>query len=214
VEALTPEIAGLLLGEPRLGRPAVVTTRRGGPTLMNGVPGKRWLKLAVRKQGGLKLTEQRSLNVRTPRSPVVVRADLTITPPRLMIDLRLSEREALEILDLLTRTEGADLPSALRKVQQIHQPSLKLRLVACLRAHRSLGLDDAATQAAAEQLVTGVDAGLSTLFQNQSTELAAAIRDQAEGIRITLTFSGVTREGLQGTLPPPTAAVVPGFSRG
>jgi len=201
VAPLTPEIAGLLLGEPGLGKPAPA---RGRPAT---APGRRFIR--VRPRGG----HHRTVRAAGPRARVGVRIDTGSTPPRLRISLRLSERQGQEVLDLLTRAEGPDLPSALRKVRGVHQRSLVPLLTAKLVGHGLLP-DAAAAKTAAEHLVTAVDTGLSTTLQEQTAKLTAAVRDPAQGLTIRLDFDGVTAESLQGTPAAPAGTVTPGWRSG
>jgi len=198
VAPLTPEIAGLLLGEPGLGKPSPA---RGKPA---AAPGRRFVRIRPKGRPG---------HAAGPRARLGVRIETGSTPPRLQVRLRLSEREAQEVLDLLTRKEGPDLPGALRKVRQVHQRSLVTLLTTKLVEH-SLAPDAAAAKSAAEQLVTAVDTGLSTALQEQTAKLTAAVRDPAQGLTIKLVFQGVTAESLQGTPPAPAVTVTPGWRSG
>ncbi|WP_210587975.1 hypothetical protein [Streptomyces sp. GESEQ-35] len=206
VAPLTPEIAGLLLGEPGLGRSA---PGRGGAARPGAAPGRRFVRLRPKGHAA----GRRAGRAAGPRARVGVHLDSAATPPRLRVALRLSERQAQEMLDLLTRAEGPDLPGALRKVQQVHQRSLVSRLTDQL-VKRSVLTDATAARAAAEQLSTAVDTGLSAMLQGQTAQLTEAVRDPAQGLTIKLVFEGVTRESLQGTPPEPTVTVTPGWRSG
>jgi hypothetical protein len=201
VAPLTPEVAGLLLGEPGLGRP----TPPGKGPRPSAAPGRRFVRLRPKGPHG-----RRPARAAGPRARVGIRIDTASTPPRLRVALRLSERQAQEMLDLLTRAEGPDLPGALRKIQQVHQASLVTRLTDKL-VKRSLAPDAAAARAAAEKLATAVDTGLSTTLREQTAQLTAAVRDPAQGLTIGLVFDGVTRESLQAEPPAPTVTVTPGW---
>ncbi|NGO45744.1 hypothetical protein [Streptomyces ureilyticus] len=203
---LTPEIAGLLLGEPGLGRSV---PGRGGAARPGAAPGRRFVRLRPKGRAAGRMAGRAA----GPRARVGVHIDSAATPPRLRVALRLSERQAQEMLDLLTRAEGPDLPGALRKVQQVHKSSLVSRLTGQL-VKRSLLPDAAAAKAAAEQLATAVDTGLSAMLQGQTAQLTEAVRDPAQGLTIKLDFEGVTRESLQGTPPEPTVTVTPGWRSG
>ncbi|NGO08412.1 hypothetical protein G5C60_12470 [Streptomyces sp. HC44] len=206
VAPLTPEIAGLLLGEPGLGRPA---PGGAGAARPGAAPGRRFVRLRPKGRAAGSMAGRAA----GPRARVGVHIDTTATPPRLRVSLRLSERQAQEMLDLLTRAEGPDLPGALRKMQQAHRSSLVPRLTGQL-VKRSLLPDAAAAKTAAEQLATAVDTGLSAMLQGQTAQLTAAVRDPAQGLTIKLDFEGVTRESLQGTPPEPTVTVTPGWRSG
>ncbi|MFI0240422.1 hypothetical protein [Streptomyces sp. NPDC016845] len=211
VAPLTPEIAGLLLGEPGLGRPAPASAPgRGGPTARPGAaPGRRFVRLRPTGHAAGRAAGRAA----GPRARLGVHLDSAATPPRLKIALRLSERQGQEVLSLLTRAEGPDLPGALRKVQQVHQRFLIPRLTDRL-VQRSLLPDTAAAKAAAEQLATAVDTGLSAMLQGQAAQLTEAVRDPAQGLTINLVFEGVTRESLRGTPPEPAVTVTPGWRTG
>ncbi|WP_405907349.1 hypothetical protein OG742_19955 [Streptomyces sp. NBC_00828] len=206
VAPLTPEVAGLLLGEPGLGRSV---PGRGGAARPGAAPGRRFVRLRPKGRAAGRMAGRAA----GPRARVGVHIDSAATPPRLRVALRLSERQAQEMLDLLTRAEGPDLPGALRKVQQVHQSSLVSRLTDQL-VKRSLLPDATAAKAAAEQLATAVDTGLSAMLQGQTAQLTEAVRDPAQGLTIKLVFEGVTRESLQGTPPEPTVTVTPGWRSG
>ncbi|WP_405639591.1 hypothetical protein [Streptomyces sp. NBC_00019] len=209
VTPLTPEIAGLLLGEPGLGRSAP-ESRHGGPTARPGAaPGRRFVRLRPKGPAAGRMAGRAA----GPRARVGVHLDSAATPPRLRVALRLSERQAQEMLDLLTRAEGPDLPGALRKVQQVHQRSLVPRLTDQLMK-RSVLPDATAARAAAEQVSTAVDTGLSAMLQGQTAQLTAAVRDPAQGLTIKLVFDGITKESLRGTPPEPTVTVTPGWRSG
>ncbi|MEJ2886320.1 hypothetical protein [Actinomycetospora aeridis] len=202
VEPLTPELAGLLLGEPGLGRPAGRgrTAGRARPA-----PGRRFVRL--------KLAKRRALKAAGPRVRVGVRIDTASTPPRLLVSLRLSERQAQEVLAMLSRPEGPDLPSALRLLQQLHQKALGPRLAEALVA-RKLAADPEAGRAAAAALTTALDTAISATLQGQTTQFTAAVRDAAQGVTVRAEFAGVTAESLQGTPPAPTVTVTPGWKSG
>ncbi|MFC5139702.1 hypothetical protein ACFPK1_15785 [Actinomycetospora rhizophila] len=202
VEPLTPELAGLLLGEPGLGRPA---SRRRTAGRARPAPGRRFVRL--------RLAKRRARAAAGPRVRVGVRIDTTSTPPRLLVALRLSERQAQEVLALLTRPEGPDLPSALRMLQQVHRKALGPRLAEALLA-RQLVADAEAGKTAAEALTTVLDTALSGALQSQTTQFTAAVRDAAQGVTVRAEFAGVTAESLQGTPSAPTVTVTPGWGSG
>ncbi len=87
---LTPEIAGLLLREPALGR------RVPGPRTRprRPRPGQRMFRI---RPVGLR----RSRRVRRPRRRVLVWLDANAATPRLSVVLRLTERQAQQVLHLL-----------------------------------------------------------------------------------------------------------------
>ena len=66
----------------------------------------------------------------------------------------------------------------------------------------------------ADRVTAGVTAALSAFLTERAAQLAAAVRDPAQGVTISVTFPGVTRAGLDSALPTGQVAVTPGWRRG
>lgn len=196
VQTLTPEVAGLLLGEPGLGR---------RPTA--GSPG--WRAVPGRRLYRLRPTELRGRRTRRPRRRVLVDLDLAAAKPSLRVRLRLSERKAQQILTRLDASPR-DLPGALAALRRHYLDVLPAALVHRL-ARYSLITDTARARAVADRVTVAVTAALSTLLTDQAAQLATAAKNQAEGVTITVTFPGVTRTSLEAPLPAGQVTVRPGW---
>jgi hypothetical protein len=212
-QPLTPETAGLLLGEPGLGRRMAVRGgwRGYGRSAAGGhrpVPGRRFVHVRpVAGPGGLRPA------VRRPRRLVTFSLALSGSSPHVRVRLRLSERQGQELAAKLTpATPGqpADLAGALTLLQDHYKLTLPARIAGRL-VRRGLQPDTAKAAATAGQIIAGVSAALSTMLKERPHLIAAAVRDPADGITITVTFSGVTRESLDAPLPAGTVEVSPGW---
>ena len=71
--------------------------------------------------------------------------------------------------------------------------------------------DTAKAAATADKIIAGVNAALSATLKERPHLIAAAVRDPADGITITVTFPGVTKESLDAPLPAGTVEVSPGW---
>jgi hypothetical protein len=196
VQTLTPEVAGLLLGEPGLGRRLPAGWSGSRPA-----PGQRLYRLRA-----VGLPRHR---MRRPRRRVLVRLDLTSATPSVRVILRLSERKAQQLLARLDATPR-DLPGALAALRRHYLDVLPGVMVHRL-TRRSLVPDAAHARAVADRVTAGVTAALSALLTDRVAQLTTAVRDPAEGITITVTFPGVTRAGLEAPLPAGQATVQPGW---
>ncbi|MFG3690186.1 hypothetical protein [Micromonospora sp. NPDC047740] len=196
-EYLTPQIAGLLVGEPALGR-----ARSAGGTEA-GRP---------RPQAG-----DRFFRVRVPGLPprsrryrrMLVRLDAS---GQLRVLLRLSERQAQQILTRLAGAASAgqrDLPSVLLALQGQYRRALPAVLAARL-LKRSLIADPGQARVAADRVVAALTAGLSNFLNKNAAQLASAVSDPADGVTITLTVTGLSRQTLAADLPPAQVGVQPG----
>lgn len=200
-QPLTPEVAGLLLGEPSLGRRLPRASLLGRPA---PVPGRRYFR--VRPRGLPRARPARRLR------RVLVRLDL----PRgtLRVAVRLSEREVQRILARLQPpTAGAprDVAGVLASVRRTYEPSLT-RVLAARLQRRHLVADAPSAAKAAALVQAGVDAALSAFLGAQSTVLAAAAQDPANGVVLTVTFPGVTRTSLGSPLPAGVVTATPGLA--
>jgi len=224
-QPLTPEIAGLLVGEPGLGRRMSPAARWPGhhpafrpPAFRGGhpmgpaihhrpVPGRRYVH--VRPVAGPAGLHPR---VRRPRRRVGFALILTGSSPQLRVRLRLSERQGQELAAKLTPVAPGkpDLAGALAMVKEIYAATLPGRIVSRLTQR---GLEPDATRGAAfaDKVVAGVTSALSTALQERPHLIASAVQDPADGITVTITFRGVTRESLGNPLPAGTVEVAPGW---
>lgn len=197
VQTLTPEVAGLLLGEPGLGRRPPTGWSSGG----RPAPGQRLYRLRA-----IGLPRHR---MRRPRRRVLVRLDLTSATPGIRVILRLSERKAQQLLARLDAMPR-DLPGALAALRRHYLDVLPGVMVHRL-IRRSLVPDAAHARAVADRVTAGVTSALSALLTDRVAQLTTAVRNPAEGITITVTFPGVTRAGLEAPLPASQATVEPGW---
>jgi hypothetical protein len=215
VQPLTPEVAGLLLGEPGLGRPGMGQPGLGQPGGRPGlgrpalagspgtrpVPGARFYRIRPR---GL-----RDHRVRRPRRRVLVHFDMASATPSLCVALRLSERKAQQLLARLDATPR-DLPGALTALKRHYTDALPGIVVDRL-LRRSLVPDAGAARAIADRVGAAVTAALSAFLTDSVAQLTTAVRDPADGVTITVTFPGVTRAGLDADLPAGQVTVEPGW---
>ncbi len=196
-EALTPETAGLLLGEPGLGR-AHPSVHRGRPR-----PGLRYVR--IRPVDGVG-------PVRRTRRRVLVGLDLP--RGRLRVSVRLSERQAQQALARLhPAAQGAprDLAGVLTAVRRVYAPVLGPVLAQRL-LRRGLVPDPDLAAAAGRRVSAAVGAALSTFLAERSSALSAAVQDPAAGVTLAVTFTGVTRSSLTTAAPlRGQVTVVPGW---
>jgi hypothetical protein len=202
VQALTPEVAGLLLREPGLGRrlPPALPGRFG----VRPAPGRRFYRV---RPTGLPVRRYHR-----PRRRLLVFFDLTSANPSLRVALRLSERQGQQLLPRLD-APGRDLPGILAELRKHYADTLPAVIVSRLLRH-SLAPDAAHAGPVADRVTAGVTTALSTFLTERAALLATAVRDPAQGVTITVTFPRVTRAGLDSDLPAGQVAVTPGWRRG
>jgi hypothetical protein len=184
-QPLTPEVAGLLVGEPGLGRRV--------PPLRSGRPRRYFRVRVVGLPGGLPGVP--GGRVRRPRRRVLVRFDLAAASPSVTIVLRLAEGQAQQLLTKLEPGQGgkADLGGALAALQAHYAAALPAAVVGrLLRSGLVPGAADAGR--VAEQATSAVTAALSAFLTERAQQLVGAARSRAEGVTITVTFPGVTRQ--------------------
>jgi hypothetical protein len=213
-QPLSPEIAGLLLREPGLGR-AVPSRGFGQPGHGRGgrhgrpVAGRRFFR--VRPVG---IAGPVTAVVARPRRAVAVWITLSGANPSVRVALRLTERQGQDMLAKLAPGRGGakDLPGALAALTTHFGAALPAAVVG--RLLRTKVVPDAAQAGPiADRVATAVSAAVSGFLTQRDHALAAAARDPANGLTITVTFAGVTRQALDGTLPAGQVSVSPGWSR-
>ncbi|MGE5288430.1 MAG: hypothetical protein ACM3ML_14785 [Micromonosporaceae bacterium] len=225
-QPLTPEIAGLLVGEPGLGRRMSPAARWAGhypafryPAFRGGypispavhhrpVPGRRYVH--VRPVAGPVGLRPR---VRRPRRRVGFAIVLSGSSPQVRVRVRLSERQGQELAAKLAPAVSGkpDPAAALAMLKEIYAATLPARIVNRL-IRRGLEPDATKAAAVADKVVAGVTSALSTALQERPHLIASAAQDPADGITVTITFRGVTKESLDNPLPAGTVEVTPGWS--
>jgi hypothetical protein len=191
-EELTPQTAALLLNRPGLGR-------RPGPA---GLPRRYWRVVVPGRAGRPRRRYKR----------VVVRLVLAGPRPVLRVHLRLGERSAHRVAELVAQRADVRLVAGFRTlILGIAQRSLPLRIARQFQRTpgAALGTEQARVLAAAvgERMVAGIAAQLRTL----GPSLAAAARDPASGLTITFEFGFADRAALAAGRPDaPTITVRPG----
>ena len=199
-QPLTARTAGVLLGEPALGRGRRPGVRAGA---YRPAPRQRYYRVRVAR-----LPARRS---RRPRRVLSVRWDPTTK--RMKIAIRLSERGARALQARLQRAAPSgqrDLPGVLNSLRQIALPRLKYRIARRL-VNSSVVNDPTAAAQLAAAMATATSTGLATFLTQRGAQLAAAVADPADGITITVTFEGVGSSPSQ--LTAPTVTVAPGMVR-
>lgn len=200
-QLLTPEIAGLLLGEPGLGRTAGAAPAVGR---IRPQVGRRYFRIrsaALARIHGAKRLVRRLRVVMEP------------SKRRLRVQLRLSERQAQQLLALLQPASPAarrDLPSVLAALRQLYEPRLPQILAARMVRH-ALAKDATEAAAPVDALLKALAAALSKFLAQRAPQLGAAIAEPANGVTISFTFQDFTREKLGASLQPPEVAVHAGW---
>ncbi|WP_066903529.1 hypothetical protein [Millisia brevis] len=199
-QPLTKRTAGLLLGEPALGRGRTTGVRAGG---FRPGPGQRFFRIR-----SARLPARR---VRRPRRLVSVHWDPQTN--RMRIFVRLSERQARALQARLQRAAPSgqrDLPGVLLALWQVALPRLPYRI-----ARRLVGSSTVTDATAAARIGTAITAatrtGITTFLTHSGAQFAAAVADPADGVTITVTFDGVGAGPTQ--VPAPTVSVSPGMLR-
>ncbi len=207
LQPLTPEIAGLLVGEPGLGR-------RGRPGPAGGqqaTPGVGRRYFAVRPVGGGPARR----HGRRPRRRLGVSFALAGDAPQVRVTLRLTERQGQELAEKLSPSgpgRQPDLAGVLAALREHY--GTRLAALAGERLTRlALVADAAQAKAVSERLVAAATTALSTSLKERPHLIAAAVRDPLQGIMITITFPGVTKESLTKELPAGVVAVTAGWRR-
>lgn len=204
-QLLTPDIAGLLLREPALGKAAAA-----GPAVGRARPqvGRRYFRIRSSALGRINRAKRLARRIRVVMEP---------SKRRLRVQLRLSERQAQQILAMLQPSPPAtrrDLPSVLAALRQLYEHRLPEILTARMVRH-ALAKDAAEAAAPVDALLKALAGALSKFLTQRAAQLAAAVADPANGVTISLTFQELTKEKLSSTVQLPEVAVQAGWkSRG
>ncbi len=165
LQQLTPITAGLMLGHPRLGRPS-----HPGAT--------RWFRVAVRGRRRYRRSHHRR------------RTAFRLLPgpnAAIRVAIRLNEREGQELAARLDRGElAASLAWFTRRTERYHS---RLARLLGLGLARQVGLPPgvADVAAAARQVITALNGGLSAELTRRPNRLATAVQDPALGVTIVAT---------------------------
>ena len=198
-QELTPEAAGVLLGEPGLGRRAA----QGTPSriVTHTRPGQRYFRVRVAQLPAGK--------ARRPRRQVSVRWEPGRR--RMRIAVRLSERRARTLQAALQRSAPAgqrDLPAVLTSLREVLLPRLRTRVARSL-LRSGFVTDPAAAATLAGRVAAAAGRGLSSYLTQRGAQLSAAVADPAEGVTLLLTFDSIgTRPG---QVPVPEVVAHPGW---
>lgn len=198
-QPLTEEAAGLLLREPALGRRGKVGT---APGAYRPVPGQRYFRVRVAA-----LPARRA---RRPRRLTTVRWDPAAK--RMRVVIKLSERRARGMQARLQRAAPAgqrDLPAVLSALREIFLPRLQYRIARRL-LKATLVTDPAAAAKLAGDLTAATSTGIATYLAQRGAQFAAAVADPADGVTLTVTFTGIQPDSAQ--LPAPEVVATPGLS--
>jgi hypothetical protein len=191
-EELTPQAAALLLNQPGLGRPPGTA----------GVPRRHWRLVNPGRPG----------RARRRFKPVAVRLALAGPRPVLRVHLRLGERSAHRVAELVAQRADVRLVAGFRSViLGVAQRSLPERIARQFQRTPgvALGMEQARVLAAAvgERMVAAIAAQLRTF----GPSLATAARDPAPGLTITFEFGFADRAALAAGHPDaPAITVRPG----
>jgi hypothetical protein len=199
-EELTPETAGLLLGEAGLGH------RVAGPMRSRGLPpGRRLFRIVIP-----------GTRVRRRRRRFLVRLDVGAPKPVLRVHLRLGEREAHVVAERLAAKAHAQVVAMVRaQLGPFMQRRLAMRLVRhARRAGAPLSHERAQALAAnlAETMIATIARQLPAA--GVAAALANAARDPASGLTLTFAYQFADRAAIAaGKADEPTLTIRPGFQR-
>lgn len=190
-EELTSQTASLLFNQPGLGRAAA---------------GRRYYRVVIPGRPG---------PARKRHRRAVVRLILTGPRPVMRVHLRLSEREAHRVGELLGQRADVRLVAVFRSlILGLAQRSLPGRIIRQVRRPPGLVLSDEQARtlggAIGERMVAAVAAQLRAM----GPALAAATRDPAPGITLTFEFGFADRAALiAGSPDAPSVTIRPGWHR-
>jgi hypothetical protein len=200
LQPLTPEAASLLLREPGLGRRLAPGTAPGQPP-----HGRRYYRV--------NLPGQLRRRMARPRRRFRVEVDSTQRSPRVRVHLRLSEREGQHLAQQLD--QGA-LPRVVAWLKERYRSRAPAVLAArLLRSSEQLlrrQLTHQAAERLGEDMTEALTRALTRHLRTRHHELAAAVRDPAQGVTITFLF-GVSQPVPTSGSPfeEPSVAIHPGW---
>jgi hypothetical protein len=208
LQPLTPEIAGLLLREPGLGRASWRRVPPRGHYHHRPWPGRRYFRVRPLVGAG-------SVRTHRPRRRVAIWLDLAGPAPALRVAIRLTEQQGHQLLNQLdpaARRGAPDLPGALTELTNRLRITLPARLARRF-VRAGVVADVTAAAPVAERVVNGVVSAVSMFLSQRAHLLTAAMRDPAPGATIVVTFAGISKQSLATTLPAGQVSVHPGWHR-
>jgi hypothetical protein len=197
-QPLTSRTAGVLLGEPRLGRGRRPGVRAGS---YRPVPGQRYFRVRAAH-----LPTRRG---RRPRRLMSVHWDPTAK--RMRIAIRLSERRARALQARMQRSAPSgqrDLPGVLTALRQIYLPHLQYRIARRL-INSSIVKEPMDAAQLAGAMAAATSTGIASFLAQRGAQLAAAVADPADGVTIKVTFDSVGSSPSQISVP--NVVVTPGM---
>ena len=206
LQPLTTEAASLLMREPALGRPGSnVRDHRGGSAAAHGKAGQRFYRLQLPRTGRPGSAK--------PHHRFLVQLDLSSAVPEVRVHLRLSEREAQHIASQLNPTS---LPGVIGWLKERYERMAPTAFAHRLIKHGQRLLGIAVNPQTAEKLgaemTEGLTRAVSKLVGTRQQELAAAVRDPAQGVTIMFTFAMPGAAGQSGKpMPEPSVTVRSGW---
>ncbi len=198
--ALTPRVAGMLLGNPALGRRPVVALPgswlRPGQRLFRVVPAGRTpsgVRRRVRRFG--------------------VRVVLTGPSPVLRVHLRVGERSAHAIAGQLDQHQHTQVVAGIRELLGAGaRRALADRLGRVRGLNTPTPMPAERRQALAEALAESMITAVAKELPAAATAIATAAKDPARGITLTFAYSFPDRAAVLGSPPgAPTLTIRPGF---
>lgn len=205
-QLLTPDIAGLLLREPALGRPGA-NAGPAGPQASLGRARPQVCRRYFRIRSAVLHPAARGRRLARR-----LRVVLEPSRRRLQVQLRLSERQAQQLLALLQPSSPSarrDLPSVLAALRGLYEDRLPLVLSSRLVRH-ALAKDAAGAAAPVDALLKALASSLSKFLSQRAAQLAAAVAEPSHGVTITATFHDITRDRL-GSVQAPDVSVHAGW---
>ncbi|GIF23450.1 hypothetical protein BJ973_004062 [Actinoplanes tereljensis] len=191
-ELLTPGTAALLLGQPGVGRAGYGVGRR----YFRVVPGRGW---------------------RHPRQFKRAVVVLVLTGPRpvLRVHLRLSERAAHRLTELLAQGADVRIVTGFRSlILGLAKQSLPARIARQAQRTPDVALTAEQTQTLAAAVGERMVVAVAQQLRSLAPALAAAARDPAEGLTLTFEFGFADRAALAAGRPDaPNLTVRPGRHR-
>jgi len=146
-----------------------------------------------------------------PRPPIGLRLDLTAAKPELRVQLRISERNAHE---LVADLEKKRLVQVVATVRKLVGPPVRQALAA--RLHRKLAkhgitLSEGAGPKLADALAEAMTRAVAKELPAAAAALTTAAKDPAPGVTLTFAFAFADRQAIgSGAVEDPTLSIKSG----